>query len=189
MTFTRIVFLDIDGVLNSHAYLARLRREGRPIPSILDIDPEAVRVLNRLVTEGGCDVVVSSTQRHGKHRKELQARLDEKGFVGRVVGRTPEWLRKTEGGIYAAAERGQEIQAWLDKAPDYGLDVGAFVILDDDADMAHLKSRLVKTSMDKGLEWHHVEEALGLLHEKMPLVETPDADLVATYAPKLRFTE
>jgi hypothetical protein len=83
-------------------------------------------------------------------------------------------LRKTPGGIYAAEARGQEIQAWLDGAPRYGIEVESFVILDDDSDMVHLADRLVKTSFETGLLDEHVDRAIAMLVAAPPLLVTPD---------------
>lgn len=164
----RLVFLDIDGVLNSHAYTASLAAEERG--GVIGIDRSAVVRLNRLLKEADASVVVSSTWRHNRGRVQLQAVLDEHGFTGHVLGRTPRWLRRAPGGLYAAEERGNEIQAWLDAAPDYDIDVVSFVILDDDSDMAHLADRLIKTSFDDGLLDSHVDRAVTMLRAPMPLV-------------------
>ncbi len=165
----KLVFLDFDGVLNSRAYMIQRSEQGCKA-GVLGIDPAAVTHLNRLVRAASAEVVVSSTWRHNRDREQLQGVLNEAGFVGSVRGRTPRWLHKTPGGIYAAGTRGDEIQAWLDAAPDYGVDVESFVIIDDDSDMAHLASRLVKTAFETGLTDADVDRALGVLTEEWRLV-------------------
>ena len=160
----KIVFLDFDGVLNSHAYIRTLDEKARK--GVVGLERAAVERLNRLLDHTGAHIVVSSTWRHNRTPEQLAELLHEAGFVYRskVIGRTPRWLSKSPGGIYAADSRGHEIQAWLDGADDYGITVDAFVILDDDSDMAHLADRLVKTSFDDGLQDQHVEEAIRLLN-------------------------
>lgn len=163
-TKMKIVFLDFDGVLNSHEYI-RNRAPENERGSRIGLDRVAVARVNRLLAETGAEVVVSSTWRHGKKRTQLCDILNDVGFVGVVRGMTPEWLTKTPGGIYAAKCRGEEIQAWLDNAAHIGHDVESFVIVDDDSDMAHLAYRLIKTSFETGLLDEHVDRAIGMLRE------------------------
>lgn len=118
----RIIFLDFDGVLNSHEFIARVPPNG----GVVGLDPIACERLVDLVERTEARVVVSSTWRHNRDRRQLSDLL---GF--NVLGRTPRWLHKTPGGIYAAESRGQEIQAWLDAADDYGREVESFVIIDN----------------------------------------------------------
>jgi HAD domain in Swiss Army Knife RNA repair proteins len=175
----RIVFLDFDGVLNSHAYARRLGRE----QDVLGLDEDAVSRLNRLVEQGGFpDVVVSSSWRHGRTVHELRELLHRAGFNGCVIGKTPDCAHKTEGGLWHGAMRGNEVQSWLDLAPLYDVQVEQFVIIDDDSDMAHLADRHIKTSFETGLTDADVDRAIKMLAEPMPVVVRPSAETV------LRFT-
>ena len=168
----KIVFLDFDGVCNSTVYMRSLPESERS--GVVGLDPAAVARVNRIVAgAGGASVVVSSSWRHGRSIAQLAQILRDASFDGHVRGATPEWLRKSPGGLYAAEARGQEIQAWLDGAPRYGIEVEQFVILDDDSDMAHLADRLVKTSFETGLLDEHVERAVRMLTEPPPLLVLP----------------
>ena len=173
----KIVFLDIDGVLNSHEYI-RERAPEKERGSIIGIDPVAVVRLNRLVRETRAEIVVSSTKRAGRTRAQLIEMLEERGFVGVVRGMTPEHVVPTPGGLYVAERRGHEIGAWLEAAPRYGVEVESFVILDDDRDMAHLADRLVKTSFDNGLTDADVDRAIAMLRAPPPLIVLPPQGLV-----------
>jgi hypothetical protein len=158
----KIVFLDFDGVLCSHAHLQRLRAEGKMIGGVMILDPEAVARLNRLLRETGAMVVVSSTWRKGRMRTELCDILAEAGFEGTVRGKTPDILTGPNGQRYQALHRGQEIQAWIDEwSSVYKLE--SYVILDDDSDMGPLSSRLVQTTMSEGLLDEHVDRAIQML--------------------------
>ena len=171
---TRLVVLDIDGVCNSTDYaLHRAPEDERG--SVLGIDPVAVTRLNRLVQVARADVVVSSTWRFSRTTAQLSAALTERGFLGKVIGRTPRWIKGPAGDLYPEDSRGYEIQAWLDLAPDYGITVESFVILDDDTDMAHLADRLVKKSFATGLLDEHVDLAIAMLSEPMPLIVVPSS--------------
>jgi HAD domain in Swiss Army Knife RNA repair proteins len=173
----KIIFLDFDGVLNSHSWWDSLSEAEKT--DVMGLDPVAVARLHHLVCATSARVVVSSTWRHGRSRTRLQTILADAGFGGQVLGTTPEWLRKSDGGIYCAEERGQEIQAWLDAAPRYGHDVESFVILDDNSDMAHLMDRLVQTTTKDGLQDEHVERAIEMLTEPPPLIVLPSGGMMS----------
>src|SRR4030095_3312370 len=115
----RASFLDIDGVL---APIHRWDRYG-------DLDPACIRVLNEIVADGGADVVVSSTWRHGKTIDEVQRLLHTAGVTACVVDKPPTSL--------SGASRGDEIAACL-----AGHAVAGYVIIDDHADMGELRTHL-----------------------------------------------
>lgn len=168
----RIVFLDIDGVLNSHVFWARMRKEKRDLTDVNNrIDPDAVMRVNRLCVENDADVVVSSTWRLSNSRPMLQRLLRERGFRRQIIGVTPDYtVQPTPGGIWLANERGHEIQGWLDDNARAGrYEVTSFVILDDDSDMAHLAERHVKTTSDVGLTDADVERATQILKVPVPV--------------------
>lgn len=158
----RIIFLDIDGVLNSHDWWKRRpHQDNRPHN---EIDPDAVARVQRLVDETGASVVISSTWRLLHKKLALQSLLSAKGLRARIAGVTPA-LPKRE-------ERGYEIQAYLDVAnllPEPHRPAGV-VILDDDSDMVHLAPWLVKTHFDRGLTDWEVERAKEVLTQPPPPV-------------------
>jgi hypothetical protein len=136
----RVIFLDIDGVL---APIRQWDRYG-------DLEPACIQLLNEIVTQGGADVVVSSTWRYGKTVAELQALLDAAGFIGSVVDKTP-----TDS---LGTNRGEEIARWLAENS-----VDGYVIIDDHVDMGELRSRLVLTHPARGLQPADVPRAVALL--------------------------
>ena len=136
----RVIFLDIDGVL---APILNSLRYG-------DLDRACVGVLNEIVARSGADVVVSSSWRYGKSVPELQQILEDYGFTGRVVDKTP-----TEG---RGSDRGEQIAAWLTEHP-----VAGCVILDDHRDMGALLDHLVQTDAAVGLRSSHTTQALHIL--------------------------
>lgn len=173
----RILFLDIDGVLNSHDWwqrrdnsLRKLNPKTREEEAELELDPEAIERLNRVTELTGAVIVVSSTWRTGGAKKwsNAQAMLVYRGLRGEIVDKTPELFQhvgeRLESGHqpHRRADRGLEIQAWLTAHPE----VERFAIVDDDSDMAHLRPYLVKTHMDGddgGLQDEHVERLVALL--------------------------
>jgi len=134
----KLVFLDFDGVI--------VTQKTRYMKG----DPECIAALNRIVETTGAAVVVSSCWRLGMNVVELRELLRDWGFEGKVIDRTAAML----------PDRGNEIAAWLESCPR---DVERFVILDDDADMVHLKPRLIQTSGDIGLTEDDAARAIAML--------------------------
>ncbi len=148
----KVIFLDVDGVLNHRGSFA----SGMPGGS-KRIAPECVAVLNSIIERTGADIVVSSTWRGDPNYVRV---LRDAGVRGRIIGRTPDSARKIEGTVLFSSCRGEEIQQWI---TENGVD--QFVILDDDSDMAHLLPRLVQTSFDGGLTPDHADRAVGMLND------------------------
>lgn len=164
----KIVFLDIDGVLNNACTHEPYCTEKGKIN--VPVDPACVARLNRLLAETGAKVVVSSSWRLFADLPELAAVLASKGVVADIIGATPDlandalWLEQwtaAEGREfpYDELDRGHEIAEWM-RGRD---DVDEFAILDDCSDMAHLKNRLVLTHPCDGLDDPDVERAKHFL--------------------------
>jgi len=167
----RVIFLDIDGVLNSEAYALKLEEKHRLLGHTTcdcfqlytHIDPEAVARLNRLVVETSAKIVISSTWRKRFDPLEMQSMLREHGLVADVIGATTDGHKDPEmvevHGHLERIYRGHEIDLWLRNHPE----VERFVILDDDSDMVMHKNRLVQTDCEEGLLDDHVELAIRVM--------------------------
>lgn len=154
----RVIFLDVDGVLNSRATFLALK--GQPLPRNHAICPAMVARLNEIVDATGAVCVLSSSWRYGFTATAFEELLRGFGFVGRIVDRTPLAPAYDAGQVVVMERiRGDEIQQWLDVNPG----VSSFVILDDGDDMGDLVGRLVRTDFDEGLQSQHVESAIALL--------------------------
>jgi histidinol phosphatase-like enzyme len=157
----KILFLDIDGVLNSGNYIKRL--DGRFDDPKYQIDPEAVVRLNAITQLTGCKIVVSSTWRlaflgqMADPLRSLQGCLQMYGITGEVIDMTPNKPNSTRN------RRGKEIQAWLD---EHYSEVEVFVIVDDDSDMGRLCKNQVKTLFAEGLQDPHVRLIVSILGMK-----------------------
>lgn len=152
----KIVFLDIDGVLNSRTYM-KWWLEQYKAPCGMggkheQIAHESVKKLCKILDETGAKLVLSSSWRILWSIKTVSDVLIRKGLPKehRIIAKTP-------GG---GGRRGPQIQEWLDNNPE----VESFIILDDDSDMDHLTSRLVQTSFEVGLTDNDVEIAIKLLN-------------------------
>ncbi len=168
----RVIFLDIDGVLNhpgTYGPDAPWKQEPKDGPLRVPVAPECMERLNRLVRESGANIVISSSWRLFARYQDLGPALARYGLVADVIGETPDlvndpvWLdkwRTREGApfAYERIERGMEITEWLAAHPE----VEEFVILDDCSDMHKLKPWLVHTDPIVGLDDPDVERALWL---------------------------
>lgn len=155
--FSLVIFLDVEGVLDSADWMARRDEVQRFIDESPEgimggIDPAAVARLNRVTDETGAALVVSSTIRDDWDSfAECRGVLKSYGVTGKIIGRTPRFS--------GAKVRGLEIQAWLDENPW----VERFAIIDDDADMHHLAHRLVKTTFLHGMLDEHAAALVEML--------------------------
>lgn len=129
----KIIFLDVDGVLNSEYWYKKNHRKHpeKCIPGMA-INPRYVRNLMKIVKRTGAKIVLSSTWR-GAVRKNSNHYLHE---IFKKYG-----LEIYDYTLRLGRERGYEIQDWLDKHKN----VSNIVILDDDTDMIHLTKYLVQT--------------------------------------------
>lgn len=151
MRTARVLFLDIDGVLNSEAWFARQRGRGLTIISNRAelLDPAAVAQLNRVVEATGCKVVLSSSWRLHQRLLEVQDWLQQAGFIGQLHDRTP-----------STGHRGEEIGAWLGRSP-----CDRYAIVDDEPDLTWHEGRWVPTTYSEGLTAALADRLIALLRE------------------------
>ena len=166
-----IIALDMDGVLNSHEYFKATynERHNKEIEELYPedgywlsmIDPEKVSLLNQIIEATGAVVVISSSWRITNSYSDMQRLLDQKGFIGKIIGATPKTYQLEDGSWSC---RGDEIQHWLDSVTNASIAKELkFVILDDNSDMGHLKERLILTTWQQGLLKEHVDRAIAML--------------------------
>jgi len=123
----KIIFLDVDGVLNSHEWWDRRGKleKGHSYDEFQEheFDPRAVNRLKKLIEDTGAEVVLSSVWRLGE---ENRAAVRKYGVD--FIDCTPQCDSRI---------RGAEILMWIrDNVPKY-YDEGVlkYAILDDDSDM------------------------------------------------------
>jgi len=130
----KIIFLDIDGVLNSDRfYRERAKSKQNHIRYLSEFDPECIELLNEIVKQTGAKIVVSSTWKAlGVDKLKEIFRLVK--FKGEIIDITPSLH-------YDGMVRGNEIHLWMEKNKEIiGCDYWAYkdyVILDDDSDMLY----------------------------------------------------
>lgn len=160
----KIIFLDVDGVLNSIGWMQKNRGK---LHGSAEIDPSKVRLLKQIIDETGAKVVLSSTWRDldgsdGEPRHPMYDYLvEELGKCGiQIFSRTP----------LINNDRPKEIRAWLDETQ---FEIKKLISLDDDFgekdyEKQGITGRLIKTQfwdVDGGLNKEHVEKAIKLLNE------------------------
>lgn len=145
-TSIKIIFCDLDGVLNSKNYEC----SDRYIRDALD--PLAVARLNKITDATNAKIVISSSWRVAFEfdKETLFYLLKEEGVTGEMIDITP---------IFTSYLRWTEIRDWLDDHPD----VEKFVILDDIDYMGDLQSHLILTTMMDGLLDNHADLAIEKL--------------------------
>jgi hypothetical protein len=137
----KIIFLDIDGVMNSGLYIDPLDKGSMLVE-------EHMSILNRIVLHPNVGVVITSAHRLGRSLKDLSEEFREAGFIGNIVGKTPS----------LGAGRPIEIAVFLESHPS----VDSYVILDDMNNMGNLSNKLVCT-YPTGLKSEHIEPVLAQL--------------------------
>lgn len=146
-----IVFLDIDGVLNSAQWF-----EHFPTPGKWDLDPVLVKRVNAIVETADASIVISSNWRVHMRPQHLVDLLEKQGlYPHRIVGMTPRLFNGTTIG-----PRGPEIAEWLKRDQDR---TEKFVILDDRDDMGNLIPFLVQTNGEIGITDTDVDRAISML--------------------------
>jgi hypothetical protein len=186
----KIIFLDIDGVLNSENWYRRRFKE-IDTKDILgkypyyEFDPKSIEQLNRIISETGAKIVVSSTWRASYSVDDLQTLLNTVGLKGEVIDKTPHMSTKgvdsNENTVGYTTPRGCEIEWWLknkgnfqrinwsfEKQLEYlekGL-VKNYVILDDDSDMLYgQREHYVKcNALFNGLDEKTADKAIEILN-------------------------
>lgn len=113
----RVIFLDIDGVLNSRKFYKSDYAYAYPDD---DLDPYAVKRLNHIIEQTKAKVVISSSWRLEHDQAEIQMMMNRNGFQGEIIDMTDNLIKK-------GMDRGDEIQQWIEAHSD----VESFVVIDD----------------------------------------------------------
>lgn len=187
MSHTKIIFLDIDGVLNSQRYYATLTHEEhqKQYDKYGDgFDPLSYSLLNKLINATGAQVVISSTWRlvgEDMMREMWKARK----MAGKIHGITPDfWQQLKPKGEQDSISipRGCEIKWYLENKlffhhwcrgedTQYANEIknkctlSHYVILDDDTDMLYeQRNNFVKCTSKNGFTQEEYDKAFLILN-------------------------
>ena len=158
----KVIFLDVDGVLNSEYDLMIHREKNNIKGSILyaEVEDRPLKLLKKLVEKTSAKIVVSSSWRIGCERSGRQS-----VFGADLYKKLEKRLSDYDLYIYditpvCNGQRGDEIREWLNAHKC----VDRFVILDDDSDMCeYTETNLVQTDYSNGLQEKHIQTAYKML--------------------------
>ena len=165
----KIIFLDIDGVLNSKFWYSKMDDDTPKDKWGYAFDPVSVANLKRIVDETGAGIVISSSWRcFGLPvlRKMWEARK----LPGRIIDATPDSMCDKDmlamdidfDLIDPGAIRGYEIREWLSR---HGKNVSHYAILDDMYEMLlEQQSHLVMTDSEIGISDADADRIIGILN-------------------------
>ena len=153
----KIVFLDIDGVLNSTRTC--VAHGGYPFDfaetDMAQFDRTAIALVRGVIKAAGAQVVLSSAWRITHPFADVAKALDMP-----IIDRTPS----------LCGCRGDEIKWWLGQHPE----VECYAIIDDSGDMlAEQTPFFVQTDMHEGFLWRDAEKVAGLLGLKSAYEASP----------------
>lgn len=169
-----IIFLDIDGVLNSEESVNEVYQENFSTRWTHLPHKKHIKILDKIIDITKSKIVISSTWRRTQRWYQLGDLLYLAGLKNAdvIFDSTPILNKK----------RGLEIQAWLDEYDSLpytqldndnkfiytsqktkSWDIESFVILDDDTDMEHLMDRLVHINSYDGLSETDIQKVLEIL--------------------------
>lgn len=170
----RILFLDIDGVLNSTRFMVERAKAGTwdgadPKDWTNMLDPAAVAILNRVIEMTDCKIVISSSWRVAHPFDRVGLFMRKAGFVGEVIGQTVQYVRIADG-VYGG--RSAEIALWLRDHPE----VTNFAIVDDGSDAGvGMESHFVDTYLPVGLTNEDADRLIKILVNSRTRTTTLDA--------------
>ena len=164
----KVIFLDIDGVLNSGDYLnalhiMRYKHEKKGYQNRDEygqvFDPRCVAYLDHIISSTGAKLVISSTWRRAG-LSLMQEMWQMRDLPGEVIDITPTTCDPELAEKYydPGADRGYEIQEWIEKHPE----LEGYVILDDDSDMLN-HQQFVQCNGRIGINYEVANTAIALL--------------------------
>lgn len=160
-----IVFLDIDGVLNSDLWIktSSFKKGSAPYNQF---DPRNIKLLNRLLKETQAKIVLTSTWRLHHTLEEMNAIFSTLQLESTIIGMTPD-LKKAS----PAMLRGNEILQWcMDNEPILGCtykQYRQYIILDDHTDMLYWqRNHFIQTDRYCGITATQIKLGIELLGKK-----------------------
>ena len=163
----KVIFLDIDGVLNTGRWYSKMDRNTPKDKYGYAFDPNAVANLKKIVDETGAEIVISSSWK-SFGLSELEEMWQDRVLPGKLIGITPntvsdEMLLNADlDHMELFSIRGMEIKEWLSKKGKY---VSHYVIIDDmDNMLQEQKSHFVQTNPEVGITEENAVQAISILN-------------------------
>ena len=165
----KVIFLDIDGVLNTHRWSCEIIDDASEDEFGRSFDPKAVANLARIIEKTGAEIVISSSWKfYGV--TALRKLWERRRLPGTILDITPNTmsdelllnidLEKTDLGVC----RGNEIKEWLEL---YEGEEFNYVIIDDMDDMLpEQEKHFVRADMEFGISDKVAQRVISILNEQ-----------------------
>lgn len=153
----KIIFLDIDGVLNSHrSWIAYNRLPPDRSKDKYELDPVAVAMVKRVIVDTGAKVVISSSWRLSHDLAAFRNIFAEYGWEDNyIIDLTPRDVMN--------AHRGTEIEMWMMQNVS-SFESFKYAIIDDDNDMLEYQKRNhIHTEYSDGLSFKNYQKLQEIL--------------------------
>ncbi len=152
----KIIFLDLDGVMDNAKYDIYLNKHNLPEKDEFGVlfDPDCIAALAHIVEQTGADIVISSSWKDYMTMDEIHAMWHKRQLSGKVIDVTPSISR----------HRGDEIATWLNLCPD----TCSYVIIDDqprEQFNTDQYDHLIITNGFYGLTQSNAEHAVEILNQ------------------------
>ena len=164
----KVIFLDIDGVLNTKYWYSKMDRNTPKDKYGYAFDPNAVANLKRIVEATGADIVISSSWKC-IGLSQLEEMWADRSLPGKIIGVTPNsvsddlLLNADIDSMEIYHIRGTEIKEWLDR---FGKQVNGYVIIDDmDNMLPEQQSHFVWTDPEIGITEGNAAQAIMILNQ------------------------
>lgn len=168
----KILFVDIDGVLNHYGPgSGELMEHSEALTALVPkLHDTNVNTFNELVADATAlgytpRIVISSSWRKVASLGTIKRLFYQRGILGEVIDCTPS----------LGTKRGDEILSWLSEHQTgvplrHGAwdQIDGFAILDDDSDMTSMMPWLVQTDGSRGFVDSDVGKVLEVLQRKVP---------------------
>ena len=164
MSKHKILFLDIDGVLNPQWWERKKPSDKYGVP----FDPKTVACLEKIIVETGANIVISSSWKN-MGLSVVQDMWRERGLPGKVMDITPDYFNESllcselnnDDALY---ERGCEIKGWLFLHKD---EISQYIIVDDMDDiLPEQQQRFVHIDPNTGMSEDDAEKAIAILNKE-----------------------
>ncbi len=169
----KVIFLDVDGVLNSSVFLEVNKPEYRGSRQVVRlegviIDRKNVAVLKEIIEKTGAAIVLSSGWKF-RFDEEMKPQTEEAGILYsildeygiRLYGKTPDFsTEEIRRELKFSKVKAKEIKAWMGMHKD----IDSFIVLDDlDLNDEEINSRLIRINSVTGFTEHDVASAILML--------------------------
>lgn len=178
-TKCKVLFLDIDGVLNTESYSERIfvarKREAliRQLPLSSDklvnktrdkygalFDPAAVEQLKRIIDASNCSIVLSSTWRRSG-LQVMRSMWKDRDLPGELWNITSQ---------FQMMDRGTEIKDFIELQRTHNINIERYVILDDRCDfLPEQLNYLVECHGYSGITTNIADRAIALFQDDVPV--------------------